>query len=322
VDVTFLTPFGALVALAVVVPLGVLLGRERRARRIRASLSLDEPRRLPAIATASAVAAIPLLLGLAAAQPVLDLTRTRPERTDAEIFVVLDTSRSMLASASPEAPTRYERAKDAFRTFRDRFGDVPIGLASITDRTLPHVFPTTDARVLATALDRSMGIERPPPAFFYTTHATTLGSLRVVPERNFFSPSARKRVLMVLTDGETREVGPLYARAFRRRPQIEALFVRFWDSGERIYETGIAEAGYKPDERSAASIERAADAVGGRVFEEDALDDAVDAAREFLGEGPTAARPREGEKLALMPYATGLALLPLAVVLRRRNFSG
>jgi hypothetical protein len=109
--------------------------------------------------------------------------------------------------------------------------------------------------VLSTALDRSMGIERPPPAFFYTTHATTLGSLRVVPERNFFSPSARKRVLIVLTDGETREVGPRYARA-------------------------------------------------------------------FLGDGPTADRPREGEKLALMPYATALVLVPLAVVLRRRNFPG
>jgi hypothetical protein len=319
VDLTFLTPFGGLIALGALVPLGVLLGRERRARRVRAGLGLAEPRRAPAAATASAVATVPLLLGLAAAQPVLDLTRTRPERTDAEIFVVLDTSRSMLASASPDAPTRYERAKEAFRALRDRFAHVPIGLASITDRTLPHVFPTTDGRVLLTALDRSLGIERPPPAFFYTTHATTLGSLRVVPERNFFSPSARRRVLIVLTDGETREVGPRYGRAFRRRPLIDVLFVRFWDGDERIYETGIPEAGYKPDERSSASLRRAADAVGGRVFGEDALGDAAEAARAYLGDGPTADRPREGEKLALMPYATGLTLLPLAVVLRRRN---
>ena len=321
-DLTFLTPFGALVALAAAAPLGVLVTRERRARVVRGGLELGEPRRGPALATATAVVAIPVLLGIASAQPVLDLTRTRPERTDAEIFVVLDTSRSMLASASPEEPTRYERAKDAVRAIRDRFGTVPIGLASITDRTLPHVFPTTDARVLFTALDRSMGIERPPPAFFYTTHATTLGSLRVVPERNFFSPSARKRVLIVLTDGETREVGPRYARAFRRRPAIGVLFVRFWDADERIYETGIAEAGYKPDERSAASLRRAADAVGGRMFDEDEVDGAVEAARASLGDGPTVDRPRKGEKLALMPYATALALLPLAVVLRRRNFPG
>ena len=316
---TFLTPYGALVAIAALVPLAVFWTRARRARSVRAALGLREPRRRAAVATAGSLALIPLLLGVASAQPVLDLTRTRPERTDAEIFIVLDTSRSMLASATPSAPTRYDRAVDTAREVRDEFGRIPIGLASITDRTLPHVFPTTDARVFFTALERSIGIERPPPAFFYTTHATTLGSLRVVPERNFFAPSARKRLLIVLTDGETREAGPVYARAFRRRPQIKTLFVRFWSPEERIYETGIAESGYKPDPEVAAALPRAAELVGGAVYEEDALGEAVEAGRSFLGDGPTTDREREGERLALMPFATAVVLLPLAFVLRRRN---
>ena len=267
----------------------------------------------------AALTSIPALLGLAAAQPVLDTTRTRPERTDAEILVVLDTSRSMLASSSPNAPTRYRRATDVARELATSFRTVPLGLASITDRTLPHVFPTSDARVFLSALETSVGIERPPPAFFFTTQATTLGSLQAVPRRSFFSPTARKRLLIVLTDGETRETGPRFARAFRRTPRVETLFIRFWDRGERIYESGIAEAGYRPDARVAAGLDRAAEQIGGRVFDESDVEGLLGAANGYLGDGPTRPLEREGEKLALMPFATALAALPLLLVLRRRN---
>ena len=318
--VDFLTPLGGLVALSALRPLGVFVARERRARRVRRTLGLDEPGPVASGGTALALTAVPALLALAAAQPVLDLTRTRPERTDAEVLVVLDTSRSMLAASSRGSETRYERARETARRIALSLDEVPFGLASITDRTLPHVLPTTDARVYLSALERSIGVERPPPAFFYTTHATTLGSLRVVPTRGFFSPTARKRLLIVLTDGETREAGPRFARAFRRaRRPVETYFVRFWREDERIYETGIAEVGYKPDARIAAGVERAAATIGGRVFEEDAVDEVLAAAKSYLGEGPTRDRERRGEKVPLMPYVTAFALVPLAVILRRRN---
>ena len=46
----------------------------------------------------------------------------------------------------------------------------------------------------------------------------------------------------------------------------------------------------------------------------------VQAATEhFFGSGPTKARPFEGERLALMPYVTLAAFLPLAFLLWRRN---
>ena len=63
-----------------------------------------------------------------------------------EVVVVLDTSRSMLASASPGAPTRFERAVGFGAALRSRVGDVPFGLASFTDRVLPHLFPTLDGQ--------------------------------------------------------------------------------------------------------------------------------------------------------------------------------
>ena len=72
VSLSFLTPFGALVALAALLPVGMWLLRERRTRAVRRELGLEEPRRAGVLALGVALAAIPVLLGVAAAQPVLD----------------------------------------------------------------------------------------------------------------------------------------------------------------------------------------------------------------------------------------------------------
>jgi hypothetical protein len=55
------------------------------------------------------------------------------------------------------------------------------------------------------------------------------------------------------------------------------------------------------------------------VVSEDELGEVRDAARRFLGSGPTSDRSVEGERLALMPYLTLVAFVPLAFLLWRRN---
>ena len=110
-DVRFLTPLGAVLALALVVPVAVLVLRERRARRVRTSLGLAQPPVRSLGPLAAALAAVPCLLGLAAMQPIVETTRTIDERTDAEVFVVADVSRSMLASSRSGSPTRLERVQ-------------------------------------------------------------------------------------------------------------------------------------------------------------------------------------------------------------------
>lgn len=109
-SVSFLSPYAALAGLAALVPLGAVLIRERRAGRVRATLGAAGP---PARTHAPAAVALAVgfgLLGAAAAQPVVRTERTVDARTDAEAFAVFDISRSMLASASPGAPRRLERA--------------------------------------------------------------------------------------------------------------------------------------------------------------------------------------------------------------------
>jgi hypothetical protein len=318
VDVRFLTPLGALFALAALVPLAVFVARQRRAGRIRAALGLADPSLRSRVPLALALAAVPGLIGLAAAQPIVEESRSRPERVDAEAFVVLDITRSMLASVDPEAPTRFDRARELAVRLRDEFPEVPMGVASLTDRLLPHAFPTADRRVFVATVQNAVDIERPGPAIGGTL-ATGLGALSSVPELNYFAPTARKRLLVVLTDGETLPVKQSLAAAFQRRPRVETVFVQFWDAAERIYEIGIAEGGYRPQPGAEATLGRVASLVEGRVFSEDETDRMIAAARGILGEGQMRERRLEGERLALMPYVTLAAILPLAFVLLRRN---
>ena len=318
-DIRFLTPLGALLALTAVVPLAVLVLRERRARAVRAALGLAQrpwPSLLP---LAAALAAAPCLLALAAMQPIVETTRTIDERTDAEVFVVADVSRSMLASARSGSPTRLERVQAQAEALRAHLPGVPVGILSLTDRVLPHLFPTADDGVFRSTIVKSIGIERPPPELFFSTRATQLNALAAVPERGFFSPSARKRLLVVYTDGESQPVDTELTRAFERRPAVETLFVHVWNGDERIYETGVPERGYTPDPGSADALRRAAELTGGRVFDESDGAGAAEAAAAAIGDGPTRQRILEGERRALMPYATMLALLPLGFVLFRRN---
>ena len=93
-EIAFLTPLGALVALAALVPLGVYRARGRRVGQIRAALGLDEPTRTTRLSLIAALVAVCGPLALAAAQPVIATSREVPERTDAQVFLVLDTSRS------------------------------------------------------------------------------------------------------------------------------------------------------------------------------------------------------------------------------------
>jgi hypothetical protein len=268
-ELTFLTPLAALFALTAAVPLAVHVRRQRRLDGARAALGLVSPSLRARLPLAAALAAVPMLLGIAAAQPVVETTRVVPERTDVEAYVVVDVSRSMLAAAGPGEPTRFERAQELAVDVRAALPEVPFGVASLTDRVLPHLFPTTDERVFAATVSEAIDVESPPPGNFYLTAATSLDALADVPELNYFRETATKRVLVVLTDGETRPLEGRLPSAFDREPGFETVVVRLWDANERIYETGVAEGSYEPDPRSEALLAEAAAQMHARVLPED-----------------------------------------------------
>ena len=100
-----------------------------------------------------ALVLLPALVAVAAAQPVVVREQLVSERADAQAFVLFDTSLSMRASAAT-GPGDAARAREAARSSgcSRALSDVPIGIASMTDRSLPNLMPTTDS----TLFDRTV----------------------------------------------------------------------------------------------------------------------------------------------------------------------
>lgn len=314
----FLTPLAALLALGAAVPLLALLATFRRAERVRAAVGIARPRLRPLSVPAVALLSAAGLLGLAAAQPVLDRTATRAVRSDAEVFVVLDVSRSMLARRDPGSPSRLERAKAAAVELRAELPGVPVGVASLTDRVLPHLFPSADEAVFEATLTRAIGIEQPPPRSSFALNATSFDSLSEVAIRNFFPPSAERRLLVVLSDGESEPVTvSRIGRLLGRAPRIRTVFVQFWSPDERVYSNGLAEPGYQPDASARTLLEGLAAATGGSVHSDSDLRGAAEQSLRALGEGPTLAQGERRARHALSPYLAVAAFLPLALLLAK-----
>ena len=150
---------------------------------------------------------------------------------------------------------------------------MPVGIASFTDRVLPHLFPSPDEDVFAATLGRSLGIDRPPPQGAFVSTATRLAALETIVSRRFFTPTVRNRLIFVITDGESVPIaGAKIAAAFRRPPGVDTIFLHVWDGDERVFDGNQPEPQYSPDPRSRGILDAAADTLGGRVFAEDQLD--------------------------------------------------
>ena len=296
--IDFLTPLAGLVVLLVALPLAAILLRERSSGRVRALLGLPSPDRRVSPSVATALGLLFALLGIAAAQPVIRLDDSLRTRTDAEAFVVVDASRSMLAAAAPGAPTRFDRAVRTGLELRSALADVPTGVASMTDRPLPHLFPTVDRDVFGAVMRRSLGIDRPPPSNRRSL-ATDLGALRS------------------LLSSRASSNGRLESRL--RKGGVDLMLVRFWDERERVWRAdGSPEPGYRPDPAAGDSLAAlAAATAGGRVFGEEETAAIAEAAREYLGTGPTVAALERRRSIPLGGWLALAAAVPLAFLLVR-----
>jgi hypothetical protein len=320
-ELQFLTPVAALVALGALVPLAVLAVSDRRAARVRAALGLPADDLRSQLAVPVAVCVLCGLLAFAAAQPVVRTERPRLTRRDAQAFVAVDISRSMLASASPASQPRIERARGVAERLRAGLSDVPVGVATFTDRPLPLLFPTTSAGAFAATVAKAVGIEQ-PPARSQSQTVTSFDSLAELPWSGYFAPAIRKRVLFVVTDAETEgfDVGGV-RRSFGRNPRIAVVVVRVGSPRERVFgPDDLPEPGYSRPAASDRSLALFVSATHGKAFGEHDVAGAVRAARSALGTGPRERLGTFSGRRHLAPYLVLAAILPLGVVLRRRNF--
>lgn len=320
--IDFLTPAAMLLAVGALIPVALLLDGESRADRVRVALGLRKPVSSGRRLLVGSIVAVALLLGFAAAQPVVAVNGSSESRRDAEVWFVLDTSRSMLASNTLETPTRFDRARHDAREIRRELRKVPSGVASLTDRLLPHVFPTDDVDVFDAVLDRVVGIEKPPPASFNVT-ATTLGALTALTNRNFYTREVKHRVVIVFTDAESQPfAADSIGRIFQRPPGIRTVFIRYGNLEERVFTLdGGTESGYVPHPEAPAVARALAVATGGEAFEEGSSSVArvAETVRAFIGSGETQVDDDDRHEVPLAPYFVALAFLPLGFLIWRRN---
>jgi von Willebrand factor type A domain len=317
--VSFLTPYGALFALAALVPLAALAVAERRSERVRAVLRLRGPGRRALAPVAGALVILPALVAVAAAQPVVVHRQLVHERGDAQAFFVLDTSRSMDASSGPGKPTRILRAKRLARRLEAALADVPVGLASMTDRVLPDLMPTTDPELFNRTMTESVGIDEPPPSQPYgKARATNMQSLLSLESSHFFTTGVQRRLVVVFTDGEASS--DLRIFGYQIGHQLRPVFVHVWVPGERIYRHGVADPNYRADPTSTALLERAAKLSDGTVVGDAKLGPLLRAARRIVGHGPVTGHINAYARVALAPWVALMGVLPLGFLFYRRNF--
>jgi hypothetical protein len=223
----------------------------------------------------------------------------------------------MLAAAGPREPTRLARAKRAAIALRDELSGVAVGVASMTDRALPHVFATTDAQAFRATVERVIGVNRPPPSARAPT-ATSLAALETFATLNFFTPEIRSRFVVLLSDFESTPFAAARVATALQEGGVELAFVRFGSETERIFGSA-ADAGYTPEPRAAEYADLISEATGGRVFGEDEMGSVADHLHDALDDSLPARTVEERGTLELAPWLALAVLVPLGYVVRRRN---
>ena len=202
---------------------------------------------------------------------------------------------------------------------------MPSGIATLTDRALPDLFPTSDAAQFALTMNRAVGIEQPPPTISAVV-ATNIGAVGALGTQNFFAPppTGRRRLVVLLTDGESRgfDPGPV-GQALARAPGVHLVVVRVGSDGrERLGREAAASRATTPTRTAGDRLASLASAADGKVFSEGSVGAAASAVRGALGSGPTVVRGHTAKTRTLAPYVALLALLPLLLVLPRLRLRG
>ena len=106
----------------------------------------------------------------------------------------------MQATGAPGGIVRLERARALGRELHEALPDVPTGVATLTNRMMPLLFPTGDERGVTAVIDHSLRLMQPQPAALTAARASSLGALTLAADRSYYNPSARKRALVVFSD--------------------------------------------------------------------------------------------------------------------------
>jgi hypothetical protein len=292
---------------------------EGRSRRLRRAFALAAPRRRDVLAAAGALALLPTLVAVAAAQPVIVREQSLTERVDAQAFFLFDTTLSMSARSARGAPTRLERAVREAEQILPALGDIPVGVATMTDRVLPDLMPTANNGLVLRTLQQSVGIDRPPPSQLYPGRVPNLQALLPIASSHLFTPGVRHPILVIFTDGETTTLPAGVSYALAQQLTMPPLFVHVWAPSERIYVRGRLDPNYRPDPSSGRLLRTFAHLAHGQVFGEHNPAGLVRAIHAQAGTNPARTDVSSYARVALAPWILLAGVIPLAYLFWSRN---
>ncbi|HJU37852.1 MAG TPA: hypothetical protein VJ716_10595 [Gaiellaceae bacterium] len=328
---------GALFVLALLVPLAgfewVRLRRERRAAR---AVGLQPQRLWRALVKGACAALVIALAAFAASEPSLRQTKRDRLRADAEVYVFVDASASMLASASSHSPTRLEQARAASVDFaRELPPDLPLGAGALPQSPLPLTAPNGDRQLFLAALDHLTTPGSLPEHLYGGRTATDFSNLSTLTSTHFFLPKTRRRIVVVLSDAEGPSFDTGATAATLKHAHIRLVFVRFGTSTDRIWlhppgQSPVTDPKFEPDLSDLGEVRLLAGETGGGFYEGRSVGAAIAKVERLAGRGPD--RPAEPLSvyadslgpyalLAALPFLAWLAgaLLPLSAPLEARS---
>ena len=310
-DLVFLTPWAALVGLAFTAPLVTLMIRERAWARVLLTLELRPPPLVRVLVRPVGLISLAVLVAVTAAQPAIRTTDSTPLRSDAELLLTFDVSRSMEATQARGGVVRLERARALGRELHEAIPDVPTGVATLTNRMMPLLFPTGDERGVTAVIDHSLRLMQPQPAALTAARASSLGALTLAADRSYYNPSARKRALVVFSDLDSDFFSLEGTLRLLRQNRIEPFLVRVAAPSEQIFDaSGRPNAYVSVSTVSVEGLRRAR----WHAFEEGESARLVSEIRTYLGRGPVEASGLVESQRTLAPWFA-LAALVLSAVL-------
>jgi len=318
--ISFLTPWDALFALAAIVPLTALALSERRAAQIRGLFALPARRSGGLLVAIAALALLPALVGVAAAQPVVVRQKLVDQRSDAQVLIVFDTSLSMSAKHGLHGATRLARAKAEALRLAPLIGDIPIGVAAMTDRTLPELMPTTDLALFDNTVRESVEVNLPPPSENYgERRASTYTAISNIGQESFFPSSVKHPIVVVFTDGEMTPLPLDFQYTTQLGERFRAILVHVSKPGEHVYAGQRPNPFYVEDPNSGTELAQVARILHGRAFSEGQTGAIAAAIRSDAGPATAQVGVVHYARIALAPWFVLAGALPLAFLLWRRN---
>jgi hypothetical protein len=302
------------------IPLSAFVLIEARTRVLRRHFALKPPKQRELVTAAVSLALLPALVGIAATQPVLVHKAELTQRLDTQLFLFFDTSLSMSARTGPHGATRLARAKQEARALIPQLGNIPVGVATMTDRVLPCLMPDTNSALVLRTVDQSVQINEPPPSRNYHGRASTFNALIPLAIDGFFPTSVKHPIVVIFTDGEEQAPPPPIGQyGYAGDVTIPPIFVHIWAPTERIYVQGHIDPSYRPDPTSGAVLTHFAALTHGHVFSEGDIGGLLGAIRAEAGSESETTKILGLTRIELGPWLLLAGILPLAYLLWQRN---